>query len=252
METLGIASASELTALVEQYGSYNENTPEEEIAVASVVLEENTATALGLCTKGAELTASMAKATGLLAQMEDGTYNVTDAVKQELQDAVGTAEEVLKLSTMKEVTEAIGDGITAMNTATSNAVAYISLSYSLQKAKALADRIGGLAETEAYKKVAELLASTELVYDDVALAAQALNAECRTAMTPEFLSTASDDNPIELTSSLSIRTYSKPYRKWLLLPVGIATKGLRTVRGTRLPKVQVIQIFSATVGPVPV
>ena len=200
LETLGIASASELTALVEQYGSYNENTPEEEIAAASVVLEENTATALGLCTKGAELTASMAKATGLLAQMEDGTYNVTDAVKQELQDAIGTAEEVLKLSTMKEVTEAIGDGITAMNTATSNAVAYISLSYSLQKAKALADRIGGLAETEAYKKVAELLASTELVYDDVALAAQALNAECRTAMTPEFLSTASDDNPIELTS----------------------------------------------------
>lgn len=200
LETLGIASASELTALVEQYGSYNENTPEEEIAAASVILEENTATALGLCTKGAELTASMAKATGLLTQMEDGTYNVTDAVKQELQDAIGTAEEVLKLSTMKEVTEAIGDGITAMNTATSNAMAYISLSYSLQKAKALADRISGLAETEAYKKVAELLASTELVYDDVALAAQALNAECRTAMTPEFLSTASDDNPIELTS----------------------------------------------------
>ena len=97
----------------------------------------------------------MAKATGLLTQMEDGTYNVTDAVKQELQDAIGTAEEVLKLSTMKEVTEAIGDGITAMNTATSNAMAYISLSYSLQKAKALADRISGLAETEAYKKVAE-------------------------------------------------------------------------------------------------
>ena len=144
LETLGIASASELTALVEQYGSYNENTPEEEIAAASVILEENTATALGLCTKGAELTASMAKATELLAQMEDGTYNVTDAVKQELQDAIGTAEEVLKL--------------------------------------------------------AELLASTELVYDDVALAAQALNAECRTAMTPEFLSTASDDNPIELTN----------------------------------------------------
>lgn len=102
LETLGIASASELTALVERYGSYNENTPEEEIAAASVVLEENTATALGLCTKGAELTASMAKATELLAQMEDGTYNVTDAVKQELQDAIGTAEEVLKLSTRKK------------------------------------------------------------------------------------------------------------------------------------------------------
>ncbi len=203
LETLGIASASELTALVERYGSYNENTPETEIAAASVILEENTATAFGLCTKGAELTASMAKATELLAQMEDGTYNVTDAVKQELQDAIGTAEEVLKLSTMKEVTEAIGDGITAMNTATSNAVAYISLSYSLQKAKVLADRIGGLAETEAYKNVAGMLSSTVLSYDEVALAVQTLNAVCYASMTPDFLATASDDNPVELTSFIA-------------------------------------------------
>ena len=102
------------------------------------------------------------------------------------------------------------------------------------------------------QEVAELLASTELVYDDVALAAQALNAECRTAMTPEFLSTASDDNPIELTSFIVnpnvFQTVSEmaPPSGW------DCDKGAADGTWYTSTEVQVIQIFSVTVGPVPV
>lgn len=200
LNTLKVVSASELTTLIGKYKDYDSSTPEEDIIRASALIEENMAVALELCTSGATFSSSIAKAKDLYNKIECGIYSATDAVKLELGNAIATAENILKLPTMAELSKTIGTGTSDLDAATSKTASYISLSYSLQKAQELADKINGISDTEAYKEVVGLLGGTELNYDDVALATQALNAECYAAMTPDFLATASDANPIELTS----------------------------------------------------
>ena len=77
---------------------------------------------------------------------------------------------------------------------------WIGLSYTLIKAKALAEAITGLDSDETYKKVVTDLESFELDYATMASDVAALNFVCREAMTVEFLAGASAESPIDLTS----------------------------------------------------
>ncbi len=54
---------------------------------------------------------------------------------------------------------------------------WAGLSYALGKAKALADRLGGLENTDEYKKVLADLDAVELTFDDAILDVAALNAK---------------------------------------------------------------------------
>ena len=131
-----------------------------------------------------------------------------------------------------------------MEAATAKATTFISLAYSLQKAKDLADRIGGLEGNEAYAQVETLLSGKEeITYDVAAAATSSLNAVCLPAMTEEFLEGASDENPIELTSFITNpNIYQKTSEmtppdgwkcqkgsadgKWYTTPEGTGNKGL--------------------------
>ena len=88
---------------------------------------------------------------------------------------------------MNEVKDGVEQGIADMEAATAKATTFISLAYSLQKAKDLADRIGGLEGNEAYAQVETLLSGKEeITYDVAAAATSSLNAVCLPAMTEEF------------------------------------------------------------------
>lgn len=201
---LGVASSAELSSVVEKYAAYDASTPEGDIESASVELEERTVQAQDLCAQATIMQASISKAADLYDKMKAGDYNVPAAVEQALAGAMEDARAVMALPALADVEAAIADGISAMDAATAQAASYVSLSYTLQKAKELADRVGGLSDVEAYRQVEALLAGTvELTYDEAALATAALNAECASAMSPELLASASDENPIELTSFIA-------------------------------------------------
>ncbi|WP_456094978.1 hypothetical protein [Paraprevotella xylaniphila] len=204
LQVLGITAAQELSPIIDGYKEYNASTPENEIAQASVIIDEYTALVQTLCVHGATLRSSIAKAQDMYDKMESGVYQVADAVKADLKNGIEAARGILQLSTLNEVKGAVEQGIADMEAATVKATTFISLAYSLQKAKDLADRIGGLEGNEAYAQVKTLLSGKEeMTYDVAAAATSSLNAACLPAMTGEFLEGASDENPIELTSFIT-------------------------------------------------
>lgn len=200
LNILGVASANELTTLIDKYSTYTESTPSEEVKEAEAVIKEMNELALSVCGSAVTLNADIKKAEELYTKMENGTYTVPASVKTELQAAITAAKDILAKPTLDEVSGMIADGITAMGDAITKANGIVGLSYPLQTAKALADKIGGLNTTEEYKKVEADLNSSELAYDDVVLDVAALNVLCKDKMTADFLSTASADNPIDMTS----------------------------------------------------
>lgn len=113
------------------------------------------------------------------------------------------AKATLLKATLDEVMTAVTEGIPAIEEMIKNSNSVIGLGYSLQVAKNLADRIGGLSDTEVYQKVLADLSSTELSYNEMVTDVDALNAVCREKMTGEFLGTASADNPIDMTSFIT-------------------------------------------------
>ena len=80
---------------------------------------------------------------------------------------------------------------------------WAGLSYALGKAKALADRLGGLENTDEYKKVLADLDAVELTFDDAILDVAALNAKIQEKLTPEFLATVTEENKLDLTSFIT-------------------------------------------------
>ena len=95
------------------------------------------------------------------------------------------------------------ESTTKLNAMVVSARNWAGLSYALGKAKALADRLGGLENTDEYKKVLADLDAVELTFDDAILDVAALNAKIQEKLTPEFLATVTEENKLDLTSFIT-------------------------------------------------
>ena len=129
--------------------------------------------------------------------LKNFTEEVNATHAEELTQSIATAKAVVLT---ENATTTMNNEAAALNTMFINADGWISLVFVLNKAKALADQIGGLNDEKAYKKVVADLDYADLTYDAMAADIAALNVVCRNAMTADFLSKASTENPIDLTS----------------------------------------------------
>lgn len=203
LNKLGVPACSELTTLINTYSVYTEATPAEELVAAETVLKGKIEQALSVCTSVNVMLKNIETAENIYAKMEGGVYTVPEQAKANLKNVIDAAKATFLKATLDEVTTAVTEGIPAIEEMIKNSNSVIGLSYSLQVAKNLADRIGGLSDTEAYQKVLADLSSTELTYNEMVTDVDALNAVCREKMTGDFLGTASADNPIDMTSFIT-------------------------------------------------
>ena len=186
------------TQLQATYDQYNETTGNYAAAEAAIWEDINAATAVQTIT--ATLSSAITAANALLAQVENGTYTLSEAGKTALNQNKAAAQQVLAETEMAQMSAKAPDATEGVTQATINAQSYVDLCYTLVKAKDLADAIEGLAEEAAYQQVITDLAAASLDYATVASHVTALNAVSRSAMTPEFLAQASSESPIDLTS----------------------------------------------------
>ena len=161
---------------------------------AAAGLDAATTELNNLTTVGKELMAAINNCETFLKNFTE-EVNATHA--EELTLSIAKAKAVVLT---EDAITAMNNEAAALNTMFINADGWISLAFVLNKAKALADSIGGLNDEEAYNKVVADLADANLTYDAMAADVAALNVVCRNAMTAKFLSKASTDNPIDLTS----------------------------------------------------
>ena len=161
---------------------------------AAAGLDAATTELNNLTTVGEELMAAINNCETFLKNFTE-EVNATHA--EELTLSIAKAKAVVLT---EDAITAMNNEAAALNTMFINADGWISLVSVLNKAKALADQIGGLDDEEAYKKVVADLNDADLTYDAMAADVAALNVVCRNAMTADFLSKASTDNPIDLTS----------------------------------------------------
>ena len=197
LKNLGVVAYTEMQAIVDQYSGYNAETPEADIAAAEIVLNEKSAYLTTLITQASNLRAAINTATEV-----DNKYGATlpTAVREVLTEGITAAEAVMQLPTLAEFTLVADQAIEDMKSATKKVTDFAALSFPLNKAKELADRIGGLSSDEAYAAVVASLANADLSYDEMALNVAQLNAVMREKMTVAFLSSATDENPIDMTS----------------------------------------------------
>ena len=186
------------TQLQATYDQYNETTGNYAAAEAAIWEDINAATAVQTIT--ATLSSAITAANALLAQVENGTYTLSEAGKTALNQNKAAAQQVLAETEMAQMSAKAPDATEGVTQATINAQSYVDLCYTLVKAKDLADAIEGLAEEAAYQQVITDLAAASLDYATVASHVTALNAVSRSAMTPEFLAQASSESPIDFTS----------------------------------------------------
>ena len=175
----------------------------EEVKAAFVSLQTLVAKANTVLNNYATLKADIEEADLLYTSLTNGTYYATDATKQALDSILTVAKTVFAYTNIEQTANSIEDVITNLNTAISNVNKSISLTFPLTSAKNLADKIGGLESTTEYLAVVADLSNSDVDFDDILLDVQALNAVCKEAMTTDFLNTASDDDPIELTSFIT-------------------------------------------------
>ncbi len=180
------------------YDQYKETTGDYAAAEAAIWENINAATAVQTIT--ATLSSAITAANALLAQVENGTYTLSEAGKTALDQNKTAAQQVLAETEMAQMSAKAPDATEGVTQATINAQSYVDLCYTLVKAKDLADAIEGLAEEAAYQQVITDLAAASLDYATVASHVTALNAVSRSAMTPEFLAQASSESPIDFTS----------------------------------------------------
>ena len=186
------------TQLQATYDQYNETTGNYAAAEAAIWEDINAATAVQTIT--ATLSSAITAANALLAQVENGTYTLSEAGKTALNQNKAAAQQVLAETEMAQMSAKAPDATEGVTQATINAQSYVDLCYTLDKAKDLADAIEGLAEEAAYQQVITDLAAASLDYATVASHVTALNAVSRSAMTEDFLATASAESPIDFTS----------------------------------------------------
>ena len=194
------AAASELTVVIDKYADYDENTSEGEIGAAIEDVANYNQIISDILSDCTNLAASVTKSEQLLADCEVGIYVVGNPVKENLSVAIEAAKGTMQSASMTELLETVDKSAEAIGEVYSSTIKIISISYPLLTAKTLADKIGGLENTDEYLKVIAGLNAVELSFDDVVLDVQALNLVCKNAMTDDFLNTASDENPINLTS----------------------------------------------------
>ena len=75
----------------------------------------------------------------------------------------------------------------------------VNIKYLLSRVKSLADRIGGLEQSDEYQAVVKLLTQDHVTNLAGEMAMLELRSRCRESMTFEVLSTATTSNPIDLT-----------------------------------------------------
>ena len=200
LNTLGVAAAAQLTEVTDKYADYTETTPEKDLQAASTEMESLRKLVQEIIPNAASMKETIARAENLAGKLNDGTYTVLDEVKTGLQNAISEAQAIMDLANLNEVSEALPDGVTDLDETITGVYGVIGLNYSLSAAKKLADEVGGLEETPAYKQVLADMQAAELVYDNVAKHVADLNAVISKAITPEFLSRATTENPIDFTA----------------------------------------------------
>ena len=192
------AIAAELQATYDQYketmGDYTEA-----IAALSAALASATALQSGV----ESLVEAIAAAEAFNEQIAAGTYVLPSSSKTALNQAIETAKATLTETTMATMAEAAASTVESLNALVEEDERWIAMTYPLVKARDLADQIGGLSEDEAYTDVAADLENAEVAYETVAADVAALNRVCREAMTAGFLSQATAENPIDLTSFIT-------------------------------------------------
>ena len=192
------AIAAELQAT---YDQYKETTGDYTEAIAA--LSEAFANATTLQSGVESLVEAIAATEAFSEQIAAGTYVLPSSSKTALNQAIATAKATLTETTMATMAEAAASTVESLNALVEEDERWIAMTYPLVKARDLADQIGGLSEDEAYTAVAADLENAEVAYETVAADVAALNLVCREAMTAEFLSQATAENPIDLTSFIT-------------------------------------------------
>lgn len=137
------------------------------------------------------------------AKVENGEVTLNTALKTSLQQQISEAKKQLAETNMADMVVGAEESTTKLNAMVVSARNWAGLSYALGKAKALADRLGGLENTDEYKKVLADLDAVELTFDDAILDVAALNAKIQEKLTPEFLATVTEENKLDLTSFIT-------------------------------------------------
>ena len=207
LTTLGASAvAAEVNTYITTYNGYTAETPAETIS-AAVAEATNLA---------ASISESVIPAIELLnaavaaAESVSGKYAEDNAVpaslKENLTAAITDAKNVLATTGLATIVAAAGTEVTEVTAASKALTNFVALTQPLNKAKALADRIDAfnankaLAVTDAYEAVETSLTNAALGYDEMATNVAALNTVIRDNMTAAFLGTATEENPIDMTS----------------------------------------------------
>lgn len=194
----GVNAASLLEKLT-LYKQYNASNSDAEIKAAGDVLAGEIASGSTLITNYPILKKNIVKAESLAASVAAGTYYATSRSLTKMDSILTVAKAVIN-SSMTQMATDIASTITKLDAGISGVNQSISFCFPLNKAKTVADKIGGLSATTEYLNVANDLVNDTISFDKVLVDVQALNAVCKNAMTPEFLNAASDQNPLDLTS----------------------------------------------------
>ena len=158
------AIKSELQAVYDKYAGTTGDVTEALQVVSETVKSANAARALTMAlnnaVKGAE---------AYWAKVENGEVTLNNALKTSLQQQIAEAKKQLAETNMADMVVGAEESATKLNAMVVSARNWAGLSYALGKAKALADRLGGLENTDEYKKVLADLDAVELTFDDAIL-----------------------------------------------------------------------------------
>lgn len=204
LTTLGASAvAAEVNTYITTYNDYTVETPAETISAA---VAEATNLAASISESVIPAIESLNAAVAAAKSVSGKYATAPEPLKGNLTAAIADAKNVLATTGLATIVAAAGTEVTEVTAATKALTNFIALTLPLDKAKALADRIDAfnankaLAVTDAYKAIEPLLIKTALGYDEMATNVAALNAVIRDNMTAAFLSTATEENPIDMTS----------------------------------------------------
>lgn len=200
---IGDFTSSGATAIVgelQQVYDENKNASGDGVEAAQKAVSDAMSLAQTVQVDVESLVVSIETAKSLFAKVEDGTYVLSTAGKNALNQGMAEAEKALKETSMSAMSEQASAHTEKLNAQVKAAELWIGMIYPLNKAKALADAMTGFVETDAYKQVVSDLDDAALTYERVVADVAALNLACRDAMTVDFLAKATADAPIDMTS----------------------------------------------------
>ena len=178
------------------YPDFIESGTQEELQLAIEDMDRMLEEGNTIITNYETLTPLLSNGTVLDSQLNEGLVvaqpKVTADFSMALEDAAAYAE---KMTWGNYLDERIVEKTTVLNDATEALKASIALCFPLGKAKTLADQIGGLTESEAYKNVVALLKSDEIDQIDADEFTELLKMECVEAMTQDVKESAKE-NPL--------------------------------------------------------